>query len=739
MDFFKFEKYPLLLAGISACCGIYLTVGKSWFYALACLAAVLVVGKIRGSTYKLLISALVVFLLFSCWGFLYSGFCDNSYSRYDGKDCTVSGKIVSVDAFKDRYTLVTVRPEGFMKRKIRAYLFDNEYDFIQGDRISITGKLIKPEGPSNPGGYDSRKFLYGDGITAIIFCDREDVKYIEGFSIGHIFGLMDKSISDKCKKLLGDERGSLVNAMLIGNKTHLDPSLKESFRDSGLSHTMAVSGSHVAYILVPLYFLFSKIGVERRKYYPWLIGLLVFFAMLAGMQPSVLRAGITASIMLLGGIVNRNPEPLNSLSASALILMAINPFSIFDAGFILSYSSVLSILVFYKPLAGIIGRGPVGAMVSMSIAVQLGLLPVTAKLFYSIQVFSVFANIIIFPVRALLAVLGWLMYFASLLSMQLAGLIASIVQILADAMASTAVLFSSSELSVINVPYVHPLVVAIYFAALMFLFYGRKNKAIPVLAATVSITLYFLFWAVPLDTWIFLDSGKADCFIIKTSSGRDIVIDTGEYMAGNSIAHFTGDYIDAIFLSHAHEDHIGGLFDILERFRVGVVYIPGCSNSEMEEVIKACNMHNVPCVPLLAGDLINADGCVLEIFNPVNTSYLSLNDTSMVIKLTCGDKSLLLCGDAEAASEMDMLARGCNLKADVLKVPHHGALNAAEPRFIEAVGARIAVISCGANDPAHPHEKTLERLKGCDVYRNDLCGAIIIRLGNSGYKVITEK
>ncbi len=739
MGLFHFDRRPLFLIGLGACFGIYITTGESRWYAVLSAVLLAVLGMACGTSRRLLAAFLVTVIISSLWGFVSASAFDSSYAEFEGSECTVSGKVVSLDAQKERYTLITVKPTGFLNKKIKVYLFDNKIDFIQGDGILLTGELMKPEKATNPGGYDSKKLLYGDGISAMIFCGEGDASYIDGISPGHIFGLLRRDIQQKCVRYLGEDNGNLVSAMLIGDKTGLDPSVMSEFRDSGLSHTMAVSGSHVAYILMPMFFVFSRLGIPKKKYFPWLILVLLFFALLAGMQPSVMRAGITAVIMLIGGMLDRNTDPLNSLAASALILLMVNPFSLYDAGFILSYTSVLSILLLYKPMAKLLGKSTIGKIVAMSLAVQLGILPVTAKLFYSIQVFSVFANILVFPIRALLAVLAWIMYIISIIHEPVGYLFSFPLVTLAEAMSSTAGLFAGSVWSVVNVPYIHPLVAAIYYTALWGLLYGRSSKYVYPAIGVTFICLYFLLMAIPTDTWIFYDSGKADCFLIKTRSGRDILVDTGEYSLGNSIAYYAGDYIDSIFLSHAHEDHIGGLADILERFRVGIVYIPGCSGSDMEEVVDICTAHGVNCVALIAGDVIEADGYSLEIFNPVDYEYLSLNDTSMMIKLTYLDKSLLLCGDCECAAEKDILARGCDVSADILKVPHHGALNAALPEFFKSVDAKIAVIPCGFDDINHPSYKTLERLDGCTIYRSDLHGAIIIELTGQGYRVSTEK
>ncbi|MBN2881924.1 MAG: ComEC/Rec2 family competence protein, partial [Clostridia bacterium] len=466
MGLFHFDRRPLLLLGAGACCGVYIATGRSCLYAILLVVALTALGLACRTSLRLIVAFFVTVAFFGLWGFVSSSALDSSYMEFDGRDCFITGRVVSVDAQKDRYTLITVKPEGIFSKKLKVYLFDNRIDFIQGDGISLTGELMKPESATNPGGYDSRKMLYGDGVTAIVFCGEGKVAFQEGVSAGHLFGLLRRDIQVRCRDFLGSENGNLVSAMLIGDKAELDPKVKDEFRDSGLSHTMAVSGSHVAYIILPLYFIFTKLGVEKKKYYPWIIVLLIFFALLAGMQPSVLRAGITAVIMLVGGLIDRNPEPLNSLAASAIILLIINPFSLYDAGFILSFTSVLSILLFYKPITYFLGNNPVSGVVSMSIAVQLGILPVMAKLFYNVQIFSVFANILVFPVRALLSVMAWLMYLLSCVYIPIGNVLSYPVGILADMMASTAELFSSSTWSVVNLVNIHPLIIAVYYVVL---------------------------------------------------------------------------------------------------------------------------------------------------------------------------------------------------------------------------------------------------------------------------------
>ena len=151
----------------------------------------------------------------------------------------------------------------------------------------------------------------------------------------------------------------------------------------------------------------------------------------------------------------------------------------------------------------------------------------------------------------------------------------------------------------------------------------RKFSLIPIAVIIISAASYLMFFAMPVNTYVFLDSGQADCFIIKTDRGRDIIIDTGKYALGNSISHFCGDYIDYIFLTHAHMDHIGGIEAIFDRFRVGTVFIPGCNGNEMGLVENLCQSYGVPTIKLTAGNTLKLDGYEIIVLNPYHKDYLS--------------------------------------------------------------------------------------------------------------------
>jgi competence protein ComEC len=145
----------------------------------------------------------------------------------------------------------------------------------------------------------------------------------------------------------------------------------------------------------------------------------------------------------------------------------------------------------------------------------------------------------------------------------------------------------------------------------------------------------------------------------------------------------------------------------------------------------------VKCLELAAGDLLKIDGYSINVLHPESKRYLSLNDTSLVLKLEYGGHDMLFCGDIEKMSEADMLDKVENLESDVLKVPHHGSQTSASQDFLDKVSAKIAVIPCGRNVFGHPAAQMLEALEEARVYRTDLDGAVTVKIKKDEYKVET--
>ncbi|MBE6069572.1 MAG: MBL fold metallo-hydrolase [Clostridium lundense] len=233
----------------------------------------------------------------------------------------------------------------------------------------------------------------------------------------------------------------------------------------------------------------------------------------------------------------------------------------------------------------------------------------------------------------------------------------------------------------------------------------------------------------------FIDVGQADSILIQTPNGKNMLIDAGNNADGSKVVSYLKNMgitqLDIIAGTHPHEDHIGGLDTVINMFKVGKVYMPKVTSTTetFQDVVTAINNKGMTITAPIPGEVVDLDQDVnLEILAPNGGSYEDLNNYSIVFKLTYGSKSFLFTGDAEGISEQEMLSGGYNLKADVLKVGHHGSNSSTTSAFLSAVSPKYAVISVGkGNTYGHPTQTTLDKLKniGAAVYRTDELGTIV--------------
>lgn len=248
--------------------------------------------------------------------------------------------------------------------------------------------------------------------------------------------------------------------------------------------------------------------------------------------------------------------------------------------------------------------------------------------------------------------------------------------------------------------------------------------------------------AVQNDTLVyFLDVGQGDSELIRLKTGQNVLIDTGTGETKDKLANYLHELgvqrIDILIATHPHEDHIGGMQRVVEEFPVGQIYMPKIPDAQVpttsvyEKLLTAIDKKNLKITAPKGGESILSSGDMkLEVFAPNASKYSDLNSYSIVTKLTCGEKSFLFTGDAQSDSEKEMLAKGYDLKSDVLKCGHHGSSTSTSAAFLKAVNPGAAVISCGVdNDYGHPDAAVVNRLEkaGITIYRTDRQDTVLAR------------
>ena len=260
----------------------------------------------------------------------------------------------------------------------------------------------------------------------------------------------------------------------------------------------------------------------------------------------------------------------------------------------------------------------------------------------------------------------------------------------------------------------------------------------------------------PLDSEAavyFIDVGQGDCQLIRTKN-CNILIDCGEEENADEVIGFIRysgvERLDYVIATHPHSDHIGGMYKILESFDVGTLILPKIPQSAAPKTIYYSKMLNavksrgINREYSASGKIYNlGENTSLEIIAPLYNDYEELNNFSIVARFTHGANTFLFTGDAESLAELDILDNGIDVRADVLKVAHHGSAGANSKAYLEKVRPKIAVIGVGRdNSYGHPHKEVLKRLAqvGCDeIYTTAADGNIVIISDGANLRVTTEE
>ncbi len=236
----------------------------------------------------------------------------------------------------------------------------------------------------------------------------------------------------------------------------------------------------------------------------------------------------------------------------------------------------------------------------------------------------------------------------------------------------------------------------------------------------------------------FIDVGQGDCTLIMCDD-MALLIDAGENGHETEVLNYLRsmkiDKLDYIIATHQHSDHIGGIPEVLEEYEADNIIMPRLTkaqtptNSTYTAFLKALQNTDAKIISAKPGLKYSLGEAEFEIFGPVTNDCEDINSMSAVTKITYGENSFLVTGDAEKDEELEIIANGADLDCDVLRVGHHGSSTSSCKDFLDSVSPEICVISCGENnDYGHPHDKVVNRLAKYtdEIYRTDICGSIVM-------------
>lgn len=470
-----------------------------------------------------------------------------------------------------------------------------------------------------------------------------------------------------------------------------------------------------------------------------------------------------AILTLFSGIVYRKSDVYTNISVAALITLIFNPYSLLDLGFQLSYGGTIGIIIFIKRIQEKKSNSKVinyiKQMALVSVYANIIIIPIMMYHFNTVSLTFIISNIMASTILGIIVITGFLFIIASITVKPLIRLIAIFIKPILSILIKISQICSKLPFSSILVvtPYIFNVIS--YYAIILYCIKSKKNNKCKIIICLliVLILINFIIYIFPQKLRIFfIDVGQGDSTLIITPDKKTVLIDGGgsdsfdvgekvllPYLLDRRILK-----IDYVLISHFDTDHCGGILTIMEKVKVkNIIISEQAEHSENYERFKKLMINKkIRLIEVKKGDKIKI-GRYSEfkiLFPPSRLlSENPLNNNSIVAQFNYNNFKMLFTGDIEKLAEQQILkTEKAEIRADILKVAHHGSKTSSIPEFIKAVRPKIALIGVGKNNTfGHPNQQTIKNLENikCRIYRTDLQGEIIIKIDQKGRMNVKSK
>jgi competence protein ComEC len=660
---------------------------------------------------------------------------------------------------------------------VAARLLDNG-TLARDDAVELRMRVMPIEARRNPTEPEPLVLAKRDGIDGHAQALSPYAVTEHGRGLLSIMDRARERVAVHFEERLGTSRAALAKALALGDQSAITPEARQQWADAGIAHLLSVSGLHVTLVAALAYWLIYQLLASlaliaerwsvRRMAALATVPVVLGFCVWVGAPAPAVRATVMA-VALYGGLALRSPHAvINSLGLAGAGILLASPASLYDPGFLLSFTGVL--VLFCLPAAAAPRRGwlarlarAAGALLAASVAATIATAPITAHFFGRVSLVAPLANLIAVPLgsaiatplalaHALLAPLArpldQLVGYPLDLSLRGLELIASGAAALPYAAVDVAGPTLAQGMS--------------YFVALasLLLLQGRRRWWLAGTASLLFVVLVAAHAILPAGrgrlTLLHPYVGQGDATVAQLPQGGVVLVDAGGPLTPEAadpgarvvvplLRQMGIRHIDLAVVTHAHPDHLGGFAAVASHFAIHELW---CNDVDSDNAalrtlaLQVQAQGGVVACGARVPTTSTREGVRIQVFQSPATGAASAdaeeNDASLVLRLTYGERSVLLAGDIEATAE----ARLAPLLAasEILKVPHHGSRTSTSPLLLDAVRPKLAVISLGAhNHFGFPAPEVLDRLaaSGAAVLRTDEDGMVTLSTDGGAWRVET--
>lgn len=639
-------------------------------------------------------------------------------SKYIKDDKEFIGIVTKYEVKEDK---ITIEIKAKEKLLITYKYQDKEFNNLSyGDKIKVKGTLITPSKNTNQNTFNYQKYLYYKKIYYLV-----EATSINKIANNHNYLYTIKNILyQKIDKL---KSSNYIKTLLFCDNT-LSKEIKESYRINGISHLFSVSGMHINFFVSIIYLYLNKITYNKRiKYLITNIFIIIYLILFP--SSSLLRSAVMSILYSINYLLKLKIKKIDILLLTLGVSLLINPFIIYDLGYIYSYTITFFLVLSSSTLKN---KNKINKIIYISLLSFLVSIPITIYNSYEINIISILLNIILIPIISIIILpLTILIYIFPILD--------SILYLFTNTLETISLFISKINITKIIFPKPSLLIIVLYY--IIFLL-SYQNKKYFYLNIILLIIIYISPYLNSNFEVVMFEVGEADCHLIKYPYNKNtILIDTGknEYKIKNEVIPYLKSIgikkIDYLIITHGDEDHIGGSITLINNFQVKNVILNKGTFTDLEkELIKNLNKKKIPYQINI--NKINLSNHTIYLLN--NTKYNNENDNSIITYFTYQKYKFLYMGDASITTE-DNLLENYNLNnISILKVGHHGSNTSSSKDFISQINPSISLISVGENNIYHhPNKEVINNLSKSRIYRTDINNMVKLTINSKGILKVT--